>query len=313
MRHQSGALNIATIVTSLLFIGIALFWPDIAHTLAPWVVILSVFIVGIPHGAIDHVIAAELFGLNQKLTDHLLFYGSYLLIMIFVGALWIFFPIGGMIFFLAISIYHFGQADMEDFITKKRKGNWLFHLARGTLIIGLIVFVRTDETFPIMAEAMRIESSTLAAILPPSFITVTSILLIYLAIVSFGGLTERISRFGSFMFDSVLLALVLILTGPLIGFAIYFSLWHSAGHINEMREFFESKKKSLSIPQFYWKATPFTLVSFLGLAMLLGINQVYGLEDQFLSLMFILISVLTLPHMVIVDKMYDEKRTQSIS
>lgn len=307
MRHQSNFLNIATVITSLLFIGIATFRPDVALILSPWIVILSVFIVGIPHGAIDHVIAAELFGLNQKLTDHLLFYGSYLLIMIFVGALWIFFPVGGMIFFLAISIYHFGQADMEDFLSEKRKGNWIFHLARGTLIIGLIVFVRTEETFPIMAEAMRIETSTLEAILPPSFITVSTILLLYLAVAGVGGFTRRISRFGSFMTDSVLLALVLIITGPLIGFAIYFALWHSAGHINEMRDFFKSRNKSLSIPQFYLKAAPFTLVSFLGLAMLLGINQAYGLEDQFLSLMFILISVLTLPHMVIVDKMYAEK------
>lgn len=307
MRHQSNFLNIATVITSLLFIGIATFRPDVALILSPWIVILSVFIVGIPHGAIDHVIAAELFGLNQKLTDHLLFYGSYLLIMIFVGALWIFFPVGGMIFFLAISIYHFGQADMEDFLSEKRKGNWIFHLARGTLIIGLIVFVRTEETFPIMAEAMRIETSTLEAILPPSFITVSTILLLNFAVAGVGGFTKRISRFGSFMTDSVLLALVLIITGPLIGFAIYFALWHSAGHINEMREFFKSRNKSLSIPQFYLKAAPFTLVSFLGLAMLLGINQAYGLEDQFLSLMFILISVLTLPHMVIVDKMYAEK------
>ncbi len=307
MRHQSGVLNFTTVLTSLIFIIVSIFLPDFARTIAPWVVILSVFIVGIPHGAIDHVIAAELFGLNQTLKDHLLFYGSYLLIMIFVGALWIFFPIGGMIFFLAISIYHFGQADMEDFLTENLKGNWVFHLARGSLIIGLIVFVRTDETFPIMAEAMRIDTSTLADILPSSFITVTVILLIYIAIVSLGGFTKRISRFGSFMTDSILLVLVLIITGPLIGFAIYFALWHSAGHINEMREFFESKKKTLTIPQFYWKATPFTLVSFLGLAMLLGINQAFGLEDQFLSLMFILISVLTLPHMVIVDKMYADK------
>lgn len=308
MRHQSSLLNVATVVTSALFIGIALFWPVFVQNIAPWVVILSVVIIGIPHGAIDHVIAAELFGFNQKLQDHLLFYSSYLLIMIFVGALWIFFPIGGMIFFLAISIYHFGQADMEDFLIKKRKSNVIFHLARGTLIIGLIVFVQTDETFPIMTEAMRIDTSTLEAILPPSFITVTVILLIYLAIVSLGGFTKRITRFGSFLADSLLLALVLVISGPLIGFAIYFALWHSAGHINEMRQFFESRNKFLTLPQFYWKAIPFTLVSILGLTMLLGINQAYGLEGQFLSLMFILISVLTLPHMVIVDKMYAEKK-----
>ncbi len=42
--------------------------------------------------------------------------------------------------------------------------------------------------------------------------------------------------------------------------------------------------------------------------MLAGINHAFGLEDQFIALMFILISVLTLPHMVIVDRMYAQLR-----
>jgi len=72
--------------------------------------------------------------------------------------------------------------------------------------------------------------------------------------------------------------------------------------------FFESKGKSLSVGQFYIKALPFTLVSIFGLALLLGVNVTLNLENQFLSLMFILISVLTLPHMLIVERMYEEKK-----
>jgi hypothetical protein len=74
-----------------------------------------------------------------------------------------------------------------------------------------------------------------------------------------------------------------------------------------MREFFETRGKSLSVARFYKKALPFTLVSIAGLALLLFINVQINLENQFLSLMFILISVLTLPHMLIVEKMYAEK------
>lgn len=109
---------------------------------------------------------------------------------------------------------------------------------------------------------------------------------------------------GRLIADSILLILVLLITGPLIGFALYFALWHSAGHIREMREFFKSRGKDLTIPDFYKKALPFTAVSIVGLGFLAGVNHAFGLDEQFLSLMFILISVLTLPHMFIVDKMY---------
>lgn len=117
----------------------------------------------------------------------------------------------------------------------------------------------------------------------------------------------RIDNGLTFVVDSLLLILFLLVAGPLIGFAIYFALWHSAGHINEMREFFKDRGKSLSVGRFYKKAIPFTVISIVGLALLLFINVQLNLENQFLSLMFILISVLTLPHMLIVEKMYDEK------
>lgn len=308
MRHSDSTLNLVTILTSVLFIIAALLVPQFTDNLAIWVVLASVFIIGIPHGAIDHVMAAELYNLNQTLKDHLLFYASYLLVMVVVGALWIFYPVWGMIFFLVISIYHFGQADMEDFLSMKRPGNRLLHINRGLLIIGLIVFADTTVTYPIMADAMRISQAQFSAFMPEPQIAIAMLAGIYITTSLFGIVTDRVKRTGTYILDSALLAAVLYITGPLIGFGLYFALWHSAGHINEMRQFFESRGKSLSVGQFYIKALPFTLVSIFGLALLLGVNVTLNLENQFLSLMFILISVLTLPHMLIVERMYEEKK-----
>lgn len=284
----------------------AMFLPGIHTAIAPWVVLVSVFVVGIPHGAIDHIMAAELFGLNQTLKDHLLFYTSYLLIMLLVAALWYFVPIAGMALFLIISIYHFGQADMEDFMVR-RSGNWIWHTGRGILIIGLIIFVEPEITYPIMAQAMQIDLLQFESWMPNPVITSGLIIIGYILLSLFGYFQNRFHSVTDFAYDSLLLTGLLIITGPLVGFAIYFALWHSAGHIREMREFFESNKKSLSLYEFYKKATPFTLVSIFGLALLIAINNAFELQEQFLSLMFILISVLTLPHMFIVDKMYAVK------
>lgn len=304
MRHESALLNFITCATSAVLILIALFWSSAAETLAPWAVVISVLVLGIPHGAIDHIMAAEIFNLKKTLKDHLLFYSSYLLIMLFVGALWIFFPVVGMIFFLIISIYHFGQADIEEFITGRRSVRHLYYIARGGLIIGLIVFAKPDVTYPIMAEATRVNIESFSVLMPDPLAVMIGTFTLYFLIIISAILISHIEKPVKILTDSILLVLVLILTGPLIGFAIYFALWHSIGHIHEMQEYFKTKGKNLSLSSFYKKATPFTLVSIVGLVILVGIQNAFGLEEQFLSLMFILISVLTLPHMVIVDKMY---------
>lgn len=303
MRHQSILLNVITVGFSAIFLLMALFMPGTAGSVAIWAVLASVFIIGIPHGAIDHVMAAELYGLNQSLKDHLIFYSSYLLIMFAVGLLWYLLPIAGMALFLIISIYHFGQADMEEFLqTQKQAVVW--HIARGTLIIGLIIFSEPAVTYPIMAEAMNLNTADFAAWMPGAQQSVIAVILVYLALTGTGILLNRFEDTFRLVLDSLLLICVLIITGPLIGFALYFALWHSAGHISEMRDFFQQKGKSLSVSGFYRKAMPFTLVSLFGLAFLAGLNHAFGMDEQFLSLMFILISVLTLPHMVIVNRMY---------
>ena len=305
MRHSSSKLNRLAVGTSILLIGTALVYPDLLNLLTLPILLLSVFIIGIPHGAIDHIMATELYGLKNSLKDHLLFYASYLFIMLIIAVLWVFTPVAGMILFLLISIYHFGQADMEDFLNPKAP-RYIWYTLRGFLIIGLIVFSAPSTTYPIIAEAIRMDLAGFQQIMPDALLSVVALLSIYALFVVWGVFQNHFQRNLRFVSDSILLAGLILTAGPLIGFAVYFALWHSIGHVNEMKEFFESKRKSLSFMEFYKKATPFTLVSLLGLLMLYGINQVLQLEGQFITLMFILISVLTLPHLFIADKMYRE-------
>lgn len=307
MRHPSAFLNFLTVGLSVFAILFTLLFPEVAGASAPWIVVASVFIVGIPHGAIDHIMAAELYGLNQTLKDHLVFYASYLVIMLLVGLLWVLFPVGGMILFLAISIYHFGQADMEEFMQSAQYA-WIDYLNRGVLIIGLIIFSDPSVTYPIIADAIQVDPDRFTTWMPAPSFSLLIILILYVSISGISVVKGKIIRAPEFFADNLVLIILLLVTGPLIGFAIYFALWHSAGHIIEMKEYFKTKGKPLTTLQFYVKALPFTLISIVGLALLLLINIQFDLQNQFLTLMFILISVLTLPHMFIVDKMYSENK-----
>lgn len=305
MRHTSRRLNQIAVSVSVVLVGVGLLLPQILELLIIPILLLSVFIIGIPHGAIDHIMASELYGLRNSLKDHILFYASYLLIMLFIAFLWIYIPIAGMVLFLAISIYHFGQADMEDFL-KSSTPNVTWYITRGTLIIGLIIFADTSTSYPIMAEAMRLDLTTFANVMPDPLYATGFIILVYTGLTLFGLSKNHFTNNFSFIADSIIITLLLLITGPLIGFAVYFALWHSIGHVNEMKKFFEAKNKSLTIVEFYKKAAPFTLISLFGLVLLFYINQLMQLEGEFVTLMFILISVLTLPHLFIADKMYRE-------
>lgn len=291
---------------SAFFILFALLFPELSNSLAPWIVVGSVFLIGIPHGAIDHVVSSELFGTGKNLKGHLLFYSSYLIIMLLLGLIWIFIPTAGMIIFLVISIYHFGQADMEDFlISRRRRPFW--YIARGLFLIGLIIFSSPDVTYPIISSAMNISTDYFYSIMPGSLISIVVILLFYSLITLFSIYKKEISNVKIFILESAVLTLLFLISGPLIGFALYFAIWHSSGHIVELQKFFEVRNRNLSIIQFYKLAAPFTVVSIFGLIFLLYIQRIFQVEEQFLTLMFILISVLTLPHMLIVDRMYSDR------
>lgn len=69
-------------------------------------------IMGIPHGAGDHLIAQKI-AKRENLTFHIKpFIVYYLGIMLAYAALWFITPMVGFIIFIAISVFHFG--DMED-------------------------------------------------------------------------------------------------------------------------------------------------------------------------------------------------------
>jgi len=295
-------LTTATLLSAL-FIGIALLSPTITESISIWVLLISVFIVGIPHGAIDHIVASELFGNNIGFRGHLIFYSSYLLVMAVLGILWFISPPAGMVVFLLISVYHFGQADMEEFISDEHPSiSW--NILRGIFVIGLILFSNTGKTFPVIADATGISETVFQSTFSYSNTIIVVLVISYLLVSVYSVYQNKIRNPFIFFADAILLTALFLITGPFIGFAIYFAIWHSSGHIHEMIQFFKRRNKSFGLHDFLLKSLPFTIISLLGLTGLYYIQEFTGSGQRFITLMFILISVLTLPHMVVVNKMY---------
>lgn len=270
---------------------------------------LFVIITGIPHGAVDHIVAASVYGLQNNLYDKFKFYSIYLFIMMVLGIVWIYSPLTGFIAFIIISIYHFGQGDLSYLISEmKPLKRSLIYISRGMFLVALPILLHSEITIPIIEEAIQKEISQsfflleYATILSIVFLGLHFISLIYIA------LHTNISIHKEFLLTG-LLALLFWTVHPLLSFGIYFGLWHSFNHFFELRDHLKSNDQKYSTASLYLKTVPFTLISFLGLGLLWFIQDAFGLENQMISLLFILISVLTLPHMILIDRMYQKSKT----
>jgi Brp/Blh family beta-carotene 15,15'-monooxygenase len=273
------------------------------------ILMVAVVLTGIPHGAVDHIVAAKLYGLSSHWRDQARFYGGYLAMMALYGALWLVVPAWCLWAFLLMTMYHFGQADLAYWDLPPIRAR-LAYLSRGLLLIGLPIVAHPQIVDPIFNAIAGVRPLEWTLVLDHQ--ATTLVLLVVQHAVVLGGIAAwpgaTVPAHGwREGVNTAALALLFWVVHPLVAFAIYFGLWHSLGHILELIRFFGTQGGPTTLPGFYQKAALYTVVSFAGLGALYAITQSFGLQDQMIALLFILISVMTLPHMVIVERLYQER------
>ncbi len=256
--------------------------------LGPWSSSIDLYIcgflllaIGIPHGAGDHLIAAKI-AQRENLTFHLRpFIVYYLGIMLVYAALWFVSPLISFIIFIAISVFHFG--DMEDVHPVEPAKTWV-NLAKticlGTGILSFILISHWPEAYRIITD-MHVN---LPAKLP-EFSMLSSLLFLLL------GFQKK--NFHSFF--NTFFALVIGYFLPLIpAFICYFSCCHAITSFEGMRKHLEMR-----ILELYKKLIPFSLGAFL-----LGILYIKLVSNDLqLYPIFIFLSLLTLPHFLLMHKL----------
>ena len=272
----------------------------------------AVVITGIPHGAVDHIVAVQLYGLSSSWRDQARFYGSYLAMMAAYGLLWLFIPAWCLGAFLIMTMYHFGQADLA-YWSLPSVADRLAYLSRGLLLIGLPIAAFPGVVDPIFVAIADVRvtdwpyvathGSVVCAVLVGQHVLALGLML----------LARRPEGWPREFLTTAALSALFFTVHPLVAFAVYFGLWHSLGHILELIRFFNRTGEPTSLPGFYRKAALYTIVSFVGLGGLYAVTQSFGLQDRMIALLFILISVMTLPHMIIVERLYQQPETSGTS
>jgi Brp/Blh family beta-carotene 15,15'-monooxygenase len=303
----------SVLALTLLTIGIGT-WSGVG--LGAWsfgILFVAVVATGMPHGAIDHLVAARLWGLDQTWSDQSKFYGGYLVAMLLYGGLWIIAPAWSLALFLVMTMYHFGQADLAYWQLPPLPAR-LLYLSRGLFLLGLPIAAFPGIVNPIFEAigGVHLLDWPLVSTAPEMLFTglvAQHVVALGLATVQSDPSAEWAT--GREILNVAVLAALFGLVHPLVAFSVYFGGWHALGHILEMLRFFRRRGQDMSLIDFYRHAALFTVLPFVGLGVLYAVTQSFGAETQMIALLFIAIAVMTLPHMVVVERLYRERENNA--
>jgi len=255
------------------------------------ILFLGVILTGIPHGAIDHIVAKKTSSTRMEkfILSHFIY--RYMLFMLIYGCAWWFLPGLSLCFFIFLTAFHFGATDMHYFQKKNELLSFLFGI---TLTAWLLLPHQADLIK--WLQLIIPKKDSIYFIVYFLFKIPTIIFILITGILSF---PERNKIINWILF--MLLLLLSNKLGLIGGFAFYFSGWHGYQAFNDIKNYINSENTFIEL---WKKAIPFTLTSFLILIIVYVITPTSVWKNFGAPALIIMISLLTFPHVLIMHKIY---------
>lgn len=290
----------------LLAVLMSIIMPGWLSSVQLFVALGMILFVGIPHGATDYLIFQQLsrplWG-SRELTR---FYMNYIVLMAAFALLWWLLPVLALMVFLGISIYHFGQSNWNYVSFESKYEAAGAYLLWGSFVLFVPILWHYDSAAPIIGHIINVPAP---AISKPWREMLSIVLLVFnLWLCIYYVLQNRITR-KEFMDEVVnlfALALLLINLPLLLGFAVYFVCWHSLSSMMDQIRFFRKGSENYDVWQYIKNALPLSLAA-IGSLVAFGFVQVNMGIPLNIGIVFIFISVVTLPHMILIDQLYQEE------
>ena len=287
-RMQRIIMPFILLLLSLLLLVLFKTVPHIFNFIQITMFTVGMFLVGIPHGAVDHLLETG----NFKSPIKLGFIINYMSLALLNLALWLFFPMVALIFFIGYSAWHFGQADMREW--KPKTINSIKNASWGIFTLSIILFGHVAETNNILDNLHVLK-------IPLTYIDgkKASALLAIVAV------TWAIFEKRWMMLLSSLMLVVSIELPLISSFGLYFIGQHSLNGWSHLKQGMRVDNKSL-----YLKALPFTissLVLFAAFIYLLRNNYLSEFNENLITIFFVFISCISFPHVMAMNKFYNLK------
>lgn len=267
--------------------------------------LVLVVVVGIPHGAVDHLVDEQCLKNRHQNFSTFRFLLKYLVQMLAYAGLWLIFPGFSLLLFLLFSVWHFGESDMQP---APRHPIWsVVKFALGSLVLFFILLREPDLTGDLvyritLSNPVAREVWTTAVIYQRPVILGLGVLLLCSFLLAQH--REPVKHSGRGWLQFVVVLVVVSVLPLLPAFAVYFAGWHSLNTFQHMNEFLAAEGSDQSL---WKKAMPFTLLAIVFLAgVALFWWNVFSHLDP-LPVLFIFFAIITLPHLLIMHRMFRAK------
>lgn len=301
-------LKVPTWIT--VFIGVVLlFWQyfqgDLPQNIQIIFFISLILLTGIPHGALDHLIQEATDKKLNRVYNAKIFLLKYLTVMALYALTWYWFSGISLIIFLFISAWHFGETDLEK--APQKVLIWSFtRLIYGFYILAFILLTHLDEVRPIVDKMIQNQESVIGFW---NFITSNVKQILYLLGLSFVTIfiiaqSKFLIRFDKSRVFRLFVILMISAFLPLLpAFALYFGGWHALCAFDNIHDYLRKDHPTLSFKLVYFKTLPFTLLAITFLCIFLWYCRAYIQDFDPFPILFIFISLITLPHLIIAHQM----------
>jgi len=260
------------------------------------VLIIGMLYIGIPHGALDHLLT------KSKSASLFLFIIKYLSIIILYYVFWQFYPLMALLVFMIYSSFHFGESELVE--TDKKFNSFAAHFKAfimGTSILFFIIFSHPEESLGIVSNlfAFRLSNSFY---LNYSFIANIAAFfsLIYILLQTI--LSKRLPYLG------LLFLLLLGVKAPLIlAFGVYFIFQHSSNAWQHLK-----LGLHMNSLQMYKRSSFYTLGALLIFLLIVFYAKEFVSLEGLWANFFIFISCISFPHFFLMHIFYKTKIQQSL-
>lgn len=283
-------------------------------TVSVAIVVFVIALFGIPHGSVDHLVAAtfertgppasELGPVAQvsQLRFHLLYVAG----MAAYGLVWLAIPGVALAGFLVVSVHHFGQSDLAH-LQIDRWHQLTIQLSRGLFLVGLVLVANLTTVAPVVERMGGFDPTSWSWLAGHTALWSAALVGQQFAVGLF--VAPRIRDRATIkreVITIISLTALLVAADPLIGFAVYFGLWHSLNHLNVLADVLgrHTGSTALSPRELARIAAPRSAVSIAALAILIGGAQSLGQTELIVPITLVFVSMLTLPHMIVVERLW---------
>lgn len=279
-------------------------------SLSVWSILVLFFVIavfGIPHGAVDHLVAARTQAARGAVISTLGFNVRYLGAMVVYGVVWLAVPGLALGIFLLLAVHHFGQSDLA-YLRLSPVSQMAVQWSRGVFVIGAPLIAHVAAISPVISNLGGGEPAAWSWLADNGGMWFLFVIGQHLLIG--GAVALRAAHPATVRREALGLAVLAVLfwrTDPLLGFAVYFGLWHSVAHLLVVMDALgprTASQQALRVREFVRIAAPRSLISVVATIVFAGVAVMNGRSELLLPAVFVMVSLLTLPHMVVVEQLW---------